>query len=364
MAKMTPEERALQEQEFAQAFNSETPAKAALTEDEEFAYREPGAETPPTVEPAVEEAASQGAEPAAAEQPAADQVADAESGGDGEPSGEPASVTVEIEPNAADGTDVEGGDGDGDEPVDPKDVQRAKSWEGRLRKREEELAAREAAIKAREDSAGVDVAVASDKQADEAVTSKIDGQEAAAAEVAEAVASGEMTAEQAMKTLDEDFGPEFTKMLGVLIKAHAGEVAGKLVDERAGGLSKTIDSLIGEIVADKQTEHFGAISDAHPDFEEVGESQGFKDYIEAMPEDERAKALEVIDNGSARQIIKLIGAYKASMADAAAEPEAEDSGVTVDEDAAGAAEGVRSTGVRLPEQPTQASGYEEAWEKF
>ena len=183
-----------------------------------------------------------------------------------------------------------------------------------------------------------------------------------------------MTPEQALKTLEEDFGPEFVKMMSVIIGAQAT----KAVDSRVGEVSKTIDQLIGEIVDDKAREHFEAIADAHPDFNDINGSEKFSAYLASMSDDERAKAEKIATDGSARQIVKLLDGYKAWASSeggdapagdkaAAAAPEGGDEGgmgMGMDDSAADAAEGVRSTGMSLPATPDRDESYESAWSKF
>lgn len=377
---MTPEDEKKQRDEFSAAFHEDTPTPHDPSDDEAFGLviEAPAAAEPQLAEeaesqatPGEQEAAAQSGDAADAAPTPTEDAAAAESGGDGEASGEAPAVAVVIEPNATAGSDV-APEGQGDEPTDPKDVQRAKSWEGRLRKREEELAAREKALAEREGAAPaaagdaeptadqVSEASAEGETPAEEVAEDAGGGESAQEAAAEAVAQvedGVMTPDQAIATLTEDFGPEFAKMLGVLIEAKAGEIAGRMADEKAGAVGSKLDGLINELVNDRANAHFESIEDAHPDFRDIGESQEFRDYIEAMPEEERVQAMQTIEKGSARQIIKLLNAYKASQ-EKPGEPE--------DNSAADAAEGVRtsSAGMRLPEAPSKAEGYEEAWEKF
>lgn len=154
------------------------------------------------------------------------------------------------------------------EEMSPEDIQRQKSWEGRLRKREEELAAREAA-------AANPPAVSGD----------------AAAAIAQ---------------LTEDFGAEFVKMI---VAIAAGE-AKKVADENVGGVAGTIDQLIADTRAAFNTMHYAAIADAHEDFMEVAESPKFKEWLESMPDDQRLEKEAVIQGGTAGKVIKLLNEYK------------------------------------------------------
>lgn len=316
----TPEQMQQDNDEYNATFNGPEPVRQEPTEDEAFGLG-PEEETPSEEDQLVNE------DPAATEP--------AESTADGSTDGGAVTMTE-----------------DQGDPIDPKDEQRQKSWEGRLKAREEALKAREDALAAKE----------SPKEAAEGESPAEEAAEGPAVEkieeVADQVESGEMTADEAMKTLAADFGEDFTRMLGVLIDARASEIAGKAADERVGSVNQTIDGLIKEIVNDKQMTHAESISDAHPDFIEVAESPEFREYIDSLDEAEKAKAVATIDHGNSRAIIKLLNAFKESnKKEEPTEDPAEDPAMD-------AAEGVRSSGLKIPDHPTQSDDYEEAWKNF
>lgn len=249
------------------------------------------------------------------------------------------------------------------------DEQREKSWEGRLKAREEELRAREEALAAME---------AELKKAKPEAAAEPDGDEAPAAErqeeageaqglsdVVKQVEDGDMTAEQAVNQLTADFGPEFAKAVSALIKAAATDTASKVVDERVGPVSKSVEDLISGITDKSARDHFETIAEAHPDFAEIADGDELKQYLASLPEAEQAKANDVIANGSARKIVKLLDDVKAFAA-TQHEPEPE-AAATPDPDteaAMDAAEGVRSKGLHIPEKPGASSSYEDAWSEI
>ncbi len=245
---------------------------------------------------------------------------------------EAAESGTEVTPDAVLVVTPEGDEG----PTDPKEMQRQKSWEGRLKAKEAELKAREDAMKA---------PMAEEA---EAVTD-----EAAMTEVAAAVESGELTLDQAMATLGNDFGPEFTKMISLLIESKARDIAGSLADEKVGAVRGEFDGLVNEIVEDKKRSHMEMISDAHPDFIETAGSPEFKAFIENLPGSDQERAKQVIESGTARQINKLLSTFKKAKT---AEPE--------DTQAMDDAEGVRSSGLKIPEKPVMGDSYEDAWASF
>lgn len=325
---LTEEQAQEESQAFADAFASDEGRAPEPSEDEAFGLAEPADPEEDVTEDRVEEATEEASEPAA--DPTVTE--DAETA----PAEEEVDVAVVVTPEVN-----EVNDGKRHPPGLTKEQQTQKSWEGRLKAWEAELKAREEALKA-----GAPAEMPAETAA-----------EAPTAEAVEAVAaqveSGEMTVDEAVATLGNDFGPEFTKMLSVLIKSQAREIAAQLADEKVGAVRGEVDGLANEIVDSKKREHFELISEAHPDFVEVAGSPEFKAYVDSLPGSEQEAATQVINSGTARQINKLLSSFKAAKV---AEPE--------DTQAMDDAEGVRSSGLKIPEKPKMADSYEDAWDEF
>lgn len=199
------------------------------------------------------------------------------------------------------------------EQISPEDLQRQKSWEGRLRKREEELAAREAAL----GSGNGDAQSADDD-----------------AEIAEI-----------RQRLTEDFGDEFVGMISKLAAYEARKLAAEDFDSKLNPIQQTIAQAIQDVNSAFESMHFGAIADAHKDFQEIINSPEFGAYINGLSGDEQEAAQAVLEGGTPKQVIGLLNAYKESLEQKA---EQVDSDTSVD-DALDAAEGVRgSSPVQLP----------------
>lgn len=208
-------------------------------------------------------------------------------------------------------------EGEQAEQLSPEDLQRQKSWEGRLRKREEELAAREAAL----GSGG-------------------NGEVPAAADDAEIAEIAEIR-----QRLAEDFGDEFVGMISKLAAHEARKLAAEDIDAKLNPLHQTIAQAIQDVHAAFESMHFGAIADAYENFEQIINSPEFGAYINGLSGDEQEAAQAVLANGTPKQVINLLNAYKGSL-----EQKAEQVGpdASVD-DALDAAEGVRgSSPVQLP----------------
>lgn len=302
----------------------------------------------------------------------ADQIEDAETAPSGETpgeDGEPPAVAIvvadgeeirdEAEQVAANVTSEAAAEQPGQEPaapaaeeqLDPKEEQRRKSWEGRLRAREEELARREAALKSGAHAAGNEAASEAIEQAAENLEQSGDAAGAQRVEdLAEKVESGEISAKDAMAALANDFGEDFVKMIAA-IAANEARTAGKQIAESATGeLRQSVEALIEDIVDDKQRNHFETIADAHPDFNDIAQTPEFAEFAKTYPDGE-----QIADSGSARQIVKMLNDFKKTLAKP--EPAAENPAVA-------AAEGVRSAGIRIPQQPAKAEGFAEAWNEF
>lgn len=349
---------------FADAFNEEYQPRHEPSEDEAFGLSEPG--NPEEVK-AEDGSDGQGAEPAdiaimidggdlehqaeqaqakdsaeeAAETPSQNNPAEEQAEGEGDP-GKVQAPTVDME----------------------KEVQRLKSWEGRLKAMEAKLKAAGATTP---EEVQEDVGEAIEQAADKAPT---DAAEEQVEQIAEQVENGQMTPEQAMKQLAEDFGDDFVRMIEAIAVSKAQEAGGKAAEEKVGQLRGTVDEVIADIVDTKAKQHFEQIAAVHPDFQDIGASEQFKAYIEALPEADKEQAMQTIASGTSKQINQLLSNFKSQVPAAKDDELTEAKGDSVVEEAAAedpaldAAEGVRSSGMKLPEEPKTAGNYADAWNDF
>lgn len=216
--------------------------------------------------------------------------------------------------------------------LSPEELQRQKSWEGRLKKREEELAAREAAMS----QAPVQAESVSDEEI-EGIRSR----------------------------LADDFGEDFVSMIGKIAAYEAQKSAGSRIDEGINSVSQNLDGLVESIKEAFAMMHFNSIADAHEDFMDIANSEEFQQWLGSMPDEQRAAAEQVVAAGRPSQVIKLLNDYKAHLAGGSAP--AEESAPPVDdglEDAIDAAGGVRgSAPVSLPQRAPvgDEDEYRAAW---
>lgn len=352
-----------------------------MTQDERdfmaaYQEQEGGQQGGPAVKTSAE--AEGGAQPAAADEsgstPASsgDQpAAGAEASGAGEGGGAGGEM-----PAAADGGDA------ADAPTDPKDVQRQKSWEGRLKQRERDLAEREAKLKEAEAKMNKDPQAAEEalEQVAEAAEAKGNEQMAEAAEAAaEAVEEGKISAADALARLKEDWGGEFIDMITAVVRDIARQEADLVSDgkvkEGIGSLEKRTMDGFRSIGERHMLLHKEKIDDAVPGYEQMVGTEAFEAFKAKYPDGDK-----IAEGGTARQIIKMLKAFQATQGEENNEADGTSQAGKdqIDRDAGGAnqpvaqaqpseaaidaAAGVRSGGaVRVPEAPTESADYAGAW---
>jgi len=359
MAKITKEDLDKSNSEFAAAFSEEDQGPADMNEDQAFGIDPEVAEGAEGEIDAVVVVDDKGAMTEKVEDQVADVTAEAEA--------DKANAAANDTGSAPIDTAAEEG------PTDPKEIQQERSWRGRLEARERELAAREKALAekasgtAKPEDQAAEGADALEQVADAAEAAG-DLEKAEAAEAAaEAVESGAMSFDQAVKALAEDFGDEFVKMIEAVAAKAAADAATKTAEGRVGELGKTLEEVIAHIGDSQARAHFEAIADAHPDFAEIKDKPEFQEFLAGYENGE-----QIAKEGSARQIIKMLSAFKdgakAEPEATAAEEQAPGTAVAtapaepVNDSALDAAEGVRSSGgMQLPDEPAASNDYAAAW---
>ena len=272
--------------------------------------------------------------------------------------------------------------------MSPEDVQRAKSWEGRIKKREAELAAREAELAAREaalngegvemaaggkvcqkkDGGKVEMMAEGGEVMDDEMMPADDMTDPMTDEAPDLFAEGEGMADEGMdadmgdmddmaeadaapvsddpvEQMAADYGPEIVAAVTAIVE----RTVRKIVEEMGGAFASEVEGKIAEIMR-ATNEGFGMIQgemlrSVVDDIDDVLESDEFTAWVESLPEEEKAQAQQVIDAGTPSQGIKLIKQYKARSKG----PSPEDVWA---EDAAVAVKG--KSPVRLPDRPSMS----------
>ncbi len=274
----------MQEQEFSDAFNGkEAPAMDAPNMNAQAEEAPMSAQDEMPAEPADM--------PTEAAEPAIDTESKAED------ATEPAVVAEEgAEMPAEDAISM-------DEEKSPEDIQREKSWEGRLRKREEELAAREASMSESGEAEG---------------------------------------ASESLAKLSEQFGSDFADLMVKVIKEVTGGAA-------AGG----VDSLreeVSEVISDlKFAMHKRDILAAKSDAYDIGETPEFQEWCAGQDDADECK--RIVEGGTSVEVIELLTRYEKSLKD----------GESDDMDSATSVRG--SAPISLPNKPAVNADdeYSAAW---
>lgn len=314
---MATEQKAMQDQqEFADSFNDESAPAPEQSEDAAFGISpdisaessSDGAGEPPamTLDGNAADADPQGTNPP---EPEMEQV-----------EGAPAEEAMETPAQEAAEPMAEGASTQMTE-------QQLKSWEGRLKKQQAELDAKNSQPAAEGDAGEIKEVIAD-------------------------VASGEISADEAMSKLSDDFGPEFVSMIVAIANKAAGDTATGAI----GDVSRNVDGIISHIKDSAQRAHFEAISDAHPDFMEISAAPEFTAWL-ATRGDSQAEDKRMLESGTAKEVNSVLAAYKKSTEQADQAKDENNNGE------ADAAEGVRSGGIQLPAEPTSSDNYEAAWEE-
>ncbi|MET3134961.1 hypothetical protein AAKU55_005264 [Oxalobacteraceae bacterium GrIS 1.11] len=276
-----------------------------------------------------------------------------EAAGAGEPTGSAPTETIAADP--ADPAQDAGGEAaapaaQAEEPTAAapaldveKETQRLKSWEGRLKAQAADLAA-----KAKEEPA--------EAPKDEGLESA--GGEDAGAKIDKGGEGGD--GDKDLKALADDFGPEFVALITAIIQRVAKQCATEAATEHTAPYRKDIDAVIAELHDDKQRAHYEKIADSHPDFMDIADSDGFKSWIDGLEPAQKAHTEQVAKSGNAKQIIAMLEQYKATLAAPASSDQSHES----HEDMSSAidnAEGVRSSGLKLPDTPSSQDDFAAAW---
>lgn len=271
-----------------------------------------------------------------------------------------------------------GATGEG-EAIDPKDTQREASWRGRLDKRQRELDEREAKLKEAEAKLKKDPEAGAEALEQVADKAEADGDQAlanAADKAAEQVEAGKTTFEAAMKSLSENFGDEFMDQLTTVFRQIAREEADLVSDGKVKGLEERTMAGFNSFGERHSALHREKIEEAFPDVDELVGSAEFAAFRDSYPD-----GAKIAESGTARQVIKMLKAFKGEQGDAskkeepgtsqaakdqidraASQPAAQVAQAQPDEAALDAAAGVRSNGAaRVPDAPAESSTYEGAW---
>lgn len=284
------------------------------------------------------------------------------------------------------------------EEMSPEDVQKEKSWAGRLKAREAELAAREAALAEREkgpakladggkvdeetgeeDAAMGDEAMdAADEEAEQpedmAGGGEVESTGEEMAEEAPAMSDGDLVTSIRDKAVALAKDPaalagtlremvnDYSESFVVGLIAAAGPLVEAMADPYVSDVESRIDGVIKSIEQAWTDRHFEAIRDAHEDFEDIAEAEEFKAWADSLPEEDKAKVAETIERGSSGRIIALLTKYKDAMKskDAPKEPTPEDIWA---EDAAAGVKSSAPVSVAARAPASDEDEYKTAWDR-
>jgi hypothetical protein len=176
-----------------------------------------------------------------------------------------------------------------------KQVQRLKSWEGRIKKTEADLKAKEEELRARE----------------QAPPATKPGETAPAPRKLGITTDDEGLIEKFTK----EMGPEFVKPFDALMRKTILEFARPLAQEIISLRKQLGTTTVTATQAASSVEdaHYNTILEVHPDAEVVLDKEkpvNVYTWIETLPMKEAVKAQAVLEKGNAKQVIKLFTEFK------------------------------------------------------
>lgn len=241
-----------------------------------------------------------------------------------------------------------GGDPMMGEELSPEDAQREASWKGRLKKMEDDLKARAAALDEREASLGKHNEAAEPASEEMAEGQLEEMAELSSADINSLLASAPSDVKAIAQRFSEEFGEDFisdmTKLFGFIAEASAGKIAAEAIGplkEQAEGIRGMIDS----VIASFNTMHQDDLEDGEPEFEQIVNSPEFEQWVTSQEPDQQSRIVRALQGGSASRIVRILNQFKSSLK---TEDKSADQGASIDTSALEAAAGVRSTGASSP----------------
>lgn len=171
-----------------------------------------------------------------------------------------------------------------------KEVQRSKSWEGRINAAEKRAKELEGKVKELE------------KPSQPSLTPPVKEN---LVDVTDPLIKG------FIDEMGEDFIKPLNAYMKKLIKEHIDPVLNQLkpvVDK-----VPVIEKELSDEKANKETVHYQTILDAHKDTPELVKEGKLKTYVESLPYTEAIRCQKIMESGSAKEVIELIDAYKKSL---------------------------------------------------
>lgn len=199
-------------------------------------------------------------------------------------------------------------------------AQALRSWEGRLKAKEAELSAAAAALeevrKAGSAQGGGSTAPATLANGGAVEPGKTEGSDPEASEEFEgikrdalALAEDPARFREAIANMVSDYGRDFVVSIIAALSPMVDAKACKYVDEMNGSL----ESLVREVIDGFSSMHRDRIASHHEDFESVVNGEEFAEWLNAMKPEEKAKVEEVLNGGSASQVVKILSQFKDSL---------------------------------------------------
>jgi hypothetical protein len=219
------------------------------------------------------------------------------------------------------------------------EAKRLMQMEASLQARARELDSREAAMKRHDGKAGMDKSGAGGMPDDHSTDPASD------------------QADDPMAILSAEFGADF----GDLLTRAIIQICQQQIGHGMNSLDAKVESLIAHLSQERQQNHLQTIAASHKDFMEIVDSPAFMEWKSEQDASGQADIARVMEQGSAQEIIAMLTRFKQDQADDDDDDGNATAHASAHDPAMAAAEGVRSSGIRLPKAPSAADDFAAAW---
>jgi hypothetical protein len=94
------------------------------------------------------------------------------------------------------------------------------------------------------------------------------------------------------------------------IKKVAEKIAGKIIDDKLGTVTQSMQTVQDTLAEDASQKHITAINKAHPDWKQIYESGALESWIKRQPSFLQPRLYDIIESGSAEEVVEMFDSYK------------------------------------------------------
>jgi hypothetical protein len=150
------------------------------------------------------------------------------------------------------------------------------------------------------------------------------------------------------------------------IKKVAEKIAGKIIDDKLGTVTDSVQSVQDTLAEDASQKHIGAINKAHPDWKQIYESGALESWIKRQPSFLQPRLYDIIESGSAEEVNEMFDSYKKAAGKRKSSVNQNSSSSSKRKKKAQAMEAVPAStaGTRKPKSKPKKDDFDGAWDFY